>query len=115
MPLFHMRVPFNNFDRGRKIAAPIYLLAFLAVFLSACGTPKGVSLLYKDNSLAASYLVWSPTGNELAISTNRGIPPVTAIYILDVKTKKIRQVVNQDFGSDLYALSWTRDGEQVIF
>lgn len=120
MSLFHMPNPSNNFYHDWKARKLLYLFVFLVVFLSACGLPKNVILLNGADPIPAAYLVWSPTGNELAVTaitvttTNEYPMPKSAIYILDVKTKKMRLVVDQDFG-DVSAYGWMPDGKQLAF
>src|SRR5258706_1711761 len=114
MSVFHMVNPFQSFYRNWKAGKLLYALAFLSVFVSACSPPKNTHLLNEADPIPASYLVWSPTGNELAITAIRGNPPVSAIYILEFKTRKMRLVVNQDFG-DVDVYSWTPDGKQLAF
>ena len=74
---------------------------------------KSTTLLYQDDLLASSSLHWSPNGNELAIYTNRGMPPKNAIYILDVQKKEIRTIVDEDSGSGFYLGDWSPDGKQL--
>jgi len=110
--------PYGHFYGDQKPGKLVYLLIFLAVFLSACGLPKNVTLLYRDDSIAASSLLWSPDGDKLAINTIRSngiMPPITDIYILDVKTRKTQLVVSNEFGNYLSAKSWTSDGKHVVF
>jgi Tol biopolymer transport system component len=113
MGLLH--APFHHNQKPARLACPIISLI---IFLSACGLPKNVTLLYRDKTIAASSLVWSPGGDQLAINSNRtnGImAPITDIYILDVKTGKTHLVVGNEFGTELSAKSWTSDGKHIVF
>jgi Tol biopolymer transport system component len=113
MTLSHMKhlTPKNihNWKMGKLLS----LLIFLVVFISACSPPKNATLLNKPDWPPASDLIWSPIGDELAI-TGLGGNNQSAISVLNVKTKKMRMLLKQDYGY-IDAMSWTADGKKLAF
>jgi Tol biopolymer transport system component len=110
-----IRVCQNKFYDIKDAKKPIIVLVLLiAGIVSSCNTQTNATLLYKDDHLPASNLVWSPDGNQLAITGIIGNPPVSTIHILDITTGKARLLINQDFGH-VYAQGWTPDSNQLGF
>lgn len=107
-------VPAYGIYEFRKVIKMYFVLACISAFLASCSPNENVTLLSKPDGPTASYLVWSPFGNEISATGITGNPPVSVIYLLDVKTKSVRLLIDQDFGR-VSAEGWTPDGEKLMF
>lgn len=109
----HFNIVHLNFKSLRTLIYFFFLSLF--VFLTSCNPYYGLhtQILYKHNGYPISNLVWSPTGNLLAFSSNGPPNKLSALFLYDVETNEIR-MLEEDHGF-LLAEAWTPDEKNVLF
>lgn len=95
-----------------------FAFLLIMVLLTSCN-PYGenVTLLYHVNDYPAGFLIWSPSGKQLAFSSNgaiNGSVPMSSIYTLDIESKKAQLLIKPEYGI-LQTDAWTPDGNELVF
>jgi Tol biopolymer transport system component len=85
-----------------------------AVMLAGCSIREMPAPIVTLDWPPPAYVLWAPTGDRIAITAISGSQNASSIYVLDLKTRVMRLLVDQPYGNAV-AQSWSPDGKRLAF